>query len=108
MSISTLGAFPNTIANLPDRPNLSAQNMKEALQADVETLWPYVQALITAVNASSGFATLPLSIENGGTNATTKADALNNLGVYVESTAPSSMAASLEEGDIYVYVPDLP
>ena len=45
MSVPSLGAFPNTIANLPDRPNLSAQRMKEALQDDVKTLWEHTADL---------------------------------------------------------------
>ena len=108
MSVPTLGAFPNPIGNLPDRPNLGPDQMKEKLQADLRTLWPYIQQLIDEVNGISGFATLPLAIENGGTNATSKGTARENLGVYAGKASPSSVAASLSVGDLYVYVPDLP
>jgi hypothetical protein len=108
MSVPVLGTFPNTIANLPDRPNLGPQQMKEALQADIATAWPYIQALITEVNASSGFAPLPLSIDNGGTGATTKADALAALGITVGKGSPASVASGLATGDIYIYAPTLP
>lgn len=108
MSVPTLGSFPNTIGNLPDKPNLGPTQMKNALQADVQTLWPYVQKVINEVNGISGFATLPLTVENGGTNATNKSDARENLGIKAGKATPSSVASSLSVGDIYVYVPDLP
>lgn len=107
MSIAPLGQFPNTIGNLPDRPNLGPAQMKEKLQADLRTLWPYVQQLINDVNGITGFATLPLSVENGGTHANNKADARTNLGFHVGDQSPTSVAASLSVGDLYVYVPDL-
>lgn len=43
MTIDNLGTFPNTIANLEDKPNLAAQAMKEALQQDVKSLWNKVK-----------------------------------------------------------------
>lgn len=106
MSVSPLGAFPNTIANLPDRPNLGPQQMKEALQQDISTLWPVVQQLINEVNNITGFADLPLSVANGGTGANNKGDAREHLGIYVGNSTPSSVASSLSVGDIYVYVPE--
>lgn len=67
MTIDNLGNFPNTIANLEDKPNLAAQAMKEALQQDVKSLWNKVKTDViptlnnkeealtkaTTVNASS-------------------------------------------------------
>lgn len=108
MSVPSLGAFPNTIANLPDRPNLSAQRMKEALQDDVKTLWEHTADLTDEYNSSFVSAPLPLAVNKGGTGATTPANARNNLGIYAGKTAPSSMAASLPTGAIYIYAPTLP
>ena len=108
MSIPALGSFPNTIANLDDHPNLGPQQMKEALQADVAALWPYVQQLINTVNGISGLADLPVSVANGGTGATSKSNARTNLGITVGNSTPTSVAGNLSVGDIYVYVPDLP
>ena len=81
MSVPVLGDFPSTIANLPDRPNLSADKMKEALQQDLAYLWPFVQQLINEVNRSP---------------------------VKVGNDLPSAVASQLSVGDVYIYVPDLP
>lgn len=136
---SQLPSFPNTILNLDDKPNLSAQHMKEALQADVSTLWQKVVELIessntktdasdkvTVVNSSSTNASYPsalavynaitsaisaqypISVANGGTGANAKPAARTNLGIYVGNTLPSEMVSTLDVGDIYLYVPDLP
>lgn len=107
MSVPSLGPFPNTIANLPDRPNLGHAQMKEKLQEDLKTLWPYIQQLINAVNAITGFADLPLTVANGGTGATSKSNARTNLGITIGDDSPSTVASGLSVGDVYIYVPDL-
>ena len=107
MSISALGDFPNTIANLNDKPNLPAQRMKESLQDDVNTLWSKVAEIIPVINSIQGLADLPLSVANGGTGGTTKQTGREGMGIYAGSTAPASIASSLNTGDIYLYFPDL-
>lgn len=85
-TVSQLGNFPNTIRKLDDKPNLSADSMKQALQADVQTLWNKAIEIINALNLKGEF-----------TGA-----------IYVGNTTPASVAAQLNIGDIYLYVPDLP
>jgi len=87
-AVSQLPSFPNTIANLPDRPGLSAANMKEALQRDVAQLWQKTEEIVEAVNDKP-------DISGGGA-------------IYVGNTSPASVADTLSAGDIYLYVPDLP
>lgn len=87
--VNQLSSFPNTILNLDDRPNLSAEDMKQALQQDVSVLWDKCVEVIEALNK--------------------KMDGAEDVGkLYVGNTVPSSVAASLDLGDIYLYVPDLP
>lgn len=101
MAVQQLGSFPNTIRNLDDKPNLSADSMKQALQQDCSTLWQKCIEIITALNSVR-------SVAEGGTGGTTKQTGREGLGVYVGNTAPSSIAATLQTGDIYLYAPDLP
>ncbi len=101
MAVQQLGSFPNTIRNLDDKPNLSADAMKQALQQDVSALWNKTIEIITALNATR-------TVSEGGTGGTTKKTGREGLGVYVGNDTPSSVAESLETGDIYLYVPDLP
>ena len=108
MSLQPLGAFPGTIGKLNNRPNLGPEQMKEALQKDLAVLWGATQAIIAEINGISGFATLPLSVANGGTGAGTKGLARTNLGVHVGNDAPDDVAASIDVGDIYIYAPTLP
>lgn len=82
MSVSQLGSFPDTIANLPDQPNMSAQNLKDALQADCETLWNKTKDIITDLNSRPT--------------------------IVVDKILPATKAASLSVGDVYIYCPDLP
>lgn len=138
-NVSQLPSFPNTILNLDDKPNLSAQNMKEALQRDTAALWQKCIEVIASlnsktdesekasvVNASSTNDTYPsslavynaintliaaqhpLPVAKGGTGGTTKPAARNGIGIYVGNTVPSEMVSTLDVGDIYLYVPDLP
>lgn len=86
MAVQQLGSFPNTIRNLDDKPNLSPDAMKQALQQDVSVLWNKTIEIIGALNGIGR----------------------DSLGIYVGNTAPASVAASLQTGDIYLYVPDLP
>ena len=86
MAVQQLGSFPNTIRNLDDKPNLSPDEMKQALQQDVSVLWNKTIEIIGALNSIGR----------------------ESLGIYVGNTAPASIAASLQTGDIYLYVPDLP
>ena len=86
MAVSQLPNFPNTIRNLDDKPGLSADAMKQALQADVQTLWGKTVEIIGSLNTKGEFA-----------NA-----------IYVGKATPSSMASSLNTGDVYLYAPDLP
>ena len=37
--VNQLSSFPNTILNLEDRPNLSAEDMMQALQRNVSVVW---------------------------------------------------------------------
>ena len=104
-TVEQLGNFPNTITNLDDKPNLSADAMKEALQHDVSELWNKCIELIAAFNDGE---TTPRAVAYGGTGGTTRDTARNGIGIYYGSTSPDSMAASLQTGDIYLYVPDLP
>jgi hypothetical protein len=101
MAVQQLGSFPNTIRNLDDKPNLSADAMKQALQQDVSTLWQKCIEIIGALNSVR-------TVGEGGTGGTTKQTGREGLGIYVGNTAPASVAASLDPGDIYLYVPDLP
>ena len=105
MTVEQLPSFPNTIANLDDKPNLSATDMKQALQQDVSELWNRAQEMIEAINTND---TTPRAVAFGGTGGTTKDTARNGIGIYYGNTSPDSMAASLQAGDIYLYVPDLP
>lgn len=98
--IQQLGNFPNTIRNLDDKPNLSADAMKQALQQDVSVLWQKVIDIITYLNS-------PIPVTNGGTGGTTKQTGREGIGIYLGNESPSSVAASLQAGDIYLYVPDL-
>lgn len=86
MSVQQLPSFPNTIRNLDDKPNLSPDAMKQALQQDCSTLWNKTIEVIGALNGISR----------------------ESLGIYVGNTAPASVASTLATGDIYLYVPDLP
>lgn len=101
MAVQQLGSFPNTIRNLDDKPNLSADAMKQALQQDVSVLWNKCLEIINDLN-------IPRPVSLGGTGGTTKQTGREGLGIYVGNTAPASVAASLATGDIYLYVPDLP
>ncbi len=101
MAVTQLGNFPNTIRNLDDKPNLSADAMKQALQQNVSVLWNKTIEVINALNSTR-------TVAEGGTGGTTKQTGREGLGVYVGNDTPSSVAASLETGDIYLYVPDLP
>lgn len=85
-TVSQLGNFPNTIRKLDDKPNLSADSMKQALQADVQTLWGKTVEIISSLNTKGEFSGR----------------------IYVGNTTPSSMASTLSTGDIYLYAPDLP
>ena len=105
MAVTQLGSFPNTIANLDDKPNLSAANMKQALQQDVSELW---QKTIEVIDDLNGKAPSPVPVTDGGTGGTTKQTGREGLGLYVGNSSPASVASSLEVGDIYLYVPDLP
>jgi len=105
MTVEQLSSFPNTIANLDDKPNLSATDMKEALQQDCAALWNKTIEVIDALNTNDS-ATLDVS--HGGTGGTTKDTARNGIGIFYGNTSPDSMAASLATGDIYLYAPDLP
>ena len=105
MSVAQLDSFPNTIANLDDKPNLSAGDMKQALQQDTSELWNKVVEVIDDLN---GKADSPVPVTSGGTGGTTKESGRNGLGIYVGNTAPSGMVSSLNTGDIYLYCPDLP
>ena len=105
MTVEQLSSFPNTIANLDDKPNLSATDMKEALQQDCSELWGKCIEIISALNDND---TTPRAVAYGGTGGTTKDTARNGIGIYYGNTAPDSMAASLSTGDIYLYAPDLP
>jgi hypothetical protein len=101
MAVTQLSSFPNTIRNLDDKPNLSADAMKQALQKDCSTLW---QKTIEVIDELNGVR--PVSL--GGSGGTTKQTGREGLGIYVGNTAPASVAASLQAGDIYLYAPDLP
>ena len=105
MAVTQLGSFPNTIRNLDDRPNLSADAMKQALQQDCSTLWQKVIEVISDLNTVPAF---PVSVDNGGTGGTTKQGGRQGLGIYVGNATPASMVSTLDVGDIYLYVPDLP
>lgn len=50
MSIPNLGNFPHTIGNLDDRPNLTAEQMKEKFEHDVMTLWATLAECIPSIN----------------------------------------------------------
>lgn len=69
MSISDLGAFPHTVGNLEDQPNLSAAEMKERFERDCVTLWDKVKEdVIPEVNKKADHvelsnATIPQIIE---------------------------------------------
>lgn len=99
--VQQLGSFPNTIANLDDKPNLAAQAMKEALQRDCALLWNKVIEIIGDLNGIR-------PVSEGGTGGSTKPTAREGIGIYAGNVSPASMASSLETGDIYLYVPDLP
>ena len=101
MAVQQLSSFPNTIRNLDDKPNLSADMMKQALQQDCSVLWQKTIEIIDDLNGVR-----PVSL--GGTGGTTKQTGREGLGIYVGNTAPSSIAATLQTGDIYLYAPDLP
>lgn len=90
-NVDQLSSFPNTILNLDDKPNLSAQNMKQALQQDVSDLWNKTIEVIDALNEKA----------DGPINK-------NSVGIYVGNTSPASVVSLLNDGDIYLYVPDLP
>lgn len=105
MTVEQLPSFPNTIANLDDKPNLSATDTKQALQQDVSVLWNKCLEVIEALNSND---TTPRAVSYGGTGGTTKDTARNGIGIYYGNTSPDSMAASLQAGDIYLYAPDLP
>jgi hypothetical protein len=49
-NISNLGNFPHTIGNLDDRPNLTAAQMKAALEKDVMSLWAKLAEAIPYIN----------------------------------------------------------
>ena len=49
-NIANLGTFPHTIGNLDDRPNLTAAQMKAALEQDVMTLWGRLAEAIPMIN----------------------------------------------------------
>jgi len=104
MSVSQLPEFPATIENLPDKPNLSAQNMKAAFDQDLRLLYQKVVEIIDAVN---GKADTPVSVSDGGTGGTTPQSAREGIGVYIGNTPPADMASTLNTGDAYIYVPDL-
>lgn len=108
MSLPVLGSFPNTIANLPDKPNMSGTPMKAALQADVKTLWEFNMALLAELATSIAAVSLPVSVANGGTGGTTKPTAREGIGIYAGKTAPDTIKSDLAAGDIYLYFPDLP
>lgn len=91
MNVEQLGSFPNTILNLDDKPNLSAQAMKQALQEDVSQLWGKTVEVIDALNEKP----------DGPINK-------NSIGIYIGNSSPESVVSILNEGDIYLYVPDLP
>lgn len=91
MNVEQLGNFPNTILNLDDKPNLSAQAMKQALQEDVSQLWGKTVEVIDALNGKA----------DGPINK-------NSIGIYIGNSSPESVVSILNEGDIYLYVPDLP
>jgi hypothetical protein len=84
--VNQLSSFPNTILNLDDRPNLSAEDMKQALQQDVSVLWAKCMEIISSLNA--------------------KVD--GSMGIYIGNDTPASVAADLSVGDVYLYAPDLP
>lgn len=91
MNVEQLGNFPNTILNLDDKPNLSANAMKQALQEDVSQLWGKTVEVIDALNEKA----------DGPINK-------NSIGIYIGNSSPESVVSILNEGDIYLYVPDLP
>lgn len=101
MAIQQLSSFPNTIKNLDDKPNLSADSMKQALQQDCSVLWQKVIEIITYLNA-------PTPVTDGGTGGTSKQTGREGLGIYVGNSSPASVASTLATGDVYLYVPDLP
>ena len=91
MIVEQLGNFPNTILNLDDKPNLAPHAMKQALQEDVSQLWGKTVEIIDAVNSKAD-------------GPITK----NSIGIYIGNSSPESVVSILNEGDIYLYVPDLP
>ena len=101
MAVQQLSSFPNTIRNLDDKPNLSADMMKQALQQDCSVLW---QKTIEVIDDLNGVR--PVSV--GGTGGNTKQTGREGLGIYVGNASPASMVDTLEVGDIYLYAPDLP
>jgi hypothetical protein len=79
--------------------------MKQALQQDCSTLWQKCIEIISSLNTVPAF---PIGVDNGGTGGTTKPSARNGLGIYVGNATPASMVSTLDVGDVYLYVPDLP
>ena len=72
-----------------------------ATDNSVPTSKAVYDAIASAVTGAE--IALPLSVANGGTGATTATKALENLGIYVGSTAPESIKDSLPTGAIYIY-----
>ena len=91
--IQQLSSFPNTIKNLDDKPNLSADSMKQALQQDCSVLWQKVIEIIAAAaKAEKGDAA-------DGSDSGVSAELLAYINERIEARRAAKASKNFAEAD---------
>jgi hypothetical protein len=69
MAIENLDVFPHTVGGLDDKPNLSAEQMKAAFEADCNALWDKVMEMIPELNAALPADEVSTTVDSSSTDS---------------------------------------